>query len=93
MVLASSTTGDGVPEVWDRLTAMHAHLQETAQLDALRARQAKAWLWSEIRSGLLDRFRADAGVADALGKLEAEVEHGALSPTAAAQQLLDRFSG
>jgi LAO/AO transport system kinase len=90
-LLVSSTEGTGVDEVWDHLTAAHAHLDRTGQLARLRARQAKAWLWDEIGAGLTDRFRADPRVAPDLARLEDGVVAGDVAPTAAAQQLLDRF--
>jgi LAO/AO transport system kinase len=92
-LLVSSPTGRGVPEVWDQLLALHAHLRDTGQLERLRAHQARAWLWDEIRSGLAERFRTDPRVAPVLADLEAEVESSGTAPTAAAQQLLDRFTG
>ena len=54
----------------------------------LDAGQAKAWLWDEIRAGLLDRFRAQPATQAALARLEAAVTAGEISPTVASQQLL-----
>ena len=54
-------------------------------------RQARAWLWSELSAGLTERFRHDERVADELPKLQAAVEAGEVSPTAAAQRLLDHL--
>ena len=90
VLLVSSPTGAGVPEVWDQVASAHRHLQGTGQLDELRSGQARAWLWDEIRTGLVDRFRADPATRDALTALERAVTAGDLAPTAAAQQLLDR---
>jgi LAO/AO transport system kinase len=91
-LLVSSTEGTGVAEVWDEIVAAHAHLRDTGQLASLRAGQARAWLWDELRAGLLDRFRAHAGVDDALRAAEAEVVAGATAPALAAERLLDRYA-
>jgi LAO/AO transport system kinase len=87
-LLASSVTGTGVAEVWEAVTDVHAQLAGSGQLDGVRSRQAKAWLWDELRTGLLERFRADPVIAAQLTELEQEVMAGTLAPTAAAQRLL-----
>ena len=91
-LLVSSPTGEGIAEVWDHMVAAHRHLASTGQLDALRADQARAWMWDELRAGLVERFRQDPAVAAELGGLEAAVRAGTVAPTAAAQSLLDRFT-
>jgi LAO/AO transport system kinase len=87
-LLASSPTGTGIAEVWQAIGTVHAALAESGELDGLRARQAKAWLWDELRTGLLDRFRADPTVRSQLAALEAAVIAGEVAPTVAAQRLL-----
>ena len=91
-LLVSSTTGTGVPEVWQAVEAVHQHLRATGQLDALRAGQAKAWLWDEIRSGLLEHFRAEHPRTE-IDAIEAAVMAGEVAPGVAAQQLLDGIDG
>ncbi|MCB1038161.1 MAG: hypothetical protein KDA94_01310, partial [Acidimicrobiales bacterium] len=76
-------------EVWSQVGAIHAHLAANGELAALRAEQARAWLWDELRSGLVDRFRRAPRTQELLGDLEAAVVAGEVSPTAAAQRLLD----
>ncbi len=87
--LVSSTAGTGIDEVWDAITAAHGVLRDSGQLQHLRAGQARAWLWDEIRTGLLERFRAQPSTQAALADLEAAVVAGEVSPTVAAQRLLD----
>lgn len=91
-LLVSSPNGTGIAEVWAHLVAAHHHLLSSGQLDGLRADQARAWLWDEVKAGLTERFRANQGVAGALPGLEAAVLRGEAAPTAAAQQLLDAFA-
>lgn len=92
-LLVSSPSGTGVPEVWDHLRAAHHHLEVSGQLAGLRAHQATAWMWDEVRAELARRFRQDPAVQAVLADLERAVEAGRTTPTAAAQQLLDRFTG
>jgi LAO/AO transport system kinase len=92
-LLVSSPTGVGIAAVWDQVTAVHQVLAASGQLAAVRAHQAKAWLWDEIRSGLLDRFRHAPSTQAQLTDLEAQVAAGEVSPTVAAQRLLEGLSG
>lgn len=92
-LLVSSPAGIGIAEVWSVVTSAHAHLRASGQLDAIRADQARAWMWDEVRAGLTDRFRTDPRVTPALAALETAVRAGDIAPTAAAQQLLDTFTG
>ena len=91
-LLVSSPTGTGVPDVWGHLSDAHRHLVATGQLADLRAHQATAWMWDEVRAELAHRFRSSPRVQDVLADLERAVEDGRTAPTAAAQQLLDRFT-
>jgi LAO/AO transport system kinase len=91
VLLASSIEGTGVPEVWAQLTAGAERLRASGAFDAARADQAVAWMWSEVRDGLLDGFLADAGVQAQLAESEAQIRAGERSPTSAAQALLDRM--
>ena len=91
--MGSAATGDGMPELWAAIGAAHDRLRADGSLDALRAQQARAAMWSEVTDELLDRLRDHPGVRERLAELEAAVGEGALSPTAAAHDVLARFLG
>ena len=88
VLLASALEGTGVDEVWQAIRRFEEHLRAEGLLDALRAEQAVAWMWSEMREHLLDAFRRDEKVAARLEEVEAAVRAGRLSPTTAAHELL-----
>jgi LAO/AO transport system kinase len=88
-LLASSTTGEGIPEVWTAVTDAHAALVASGGLARMRAHQAVAWMWTELRGALEHRLRQDPAVAASLPGLEAEVASGTTSPSVAANRLLD----
>jgi LAO/AO transport system kinase len=90
VLACSAVENTGVDEVWSAVEAFHAAVGDEA-LGANRARQAVAWLWSEVQDTLLDRLRDDPSVAARVAPLEAEVAAGTRTPTAAARELLDRF--
>ncbi|MEY2402793.1 MAG: GTPase [Acidimicrobiaceae bacterium] len=89
VVVTSALQGDGIDQVWTLITAHAKTLRDSGALTSLRAEQAKAWLWNEIREGLLDRLKANERVQELLPTVEPAVAEGRLSPTSAAQRLLN----
>jgi len=85
----SARTGTGVEEVWEAVLEHRRTLEGTGALGHLRAEQARAWLWSEVRERLLGGLRSDPEVQRLSPLLEAKVLAGELAPPAAAQELLD----
>ncbi len=93
-VMSCSALGStGIVEIWEAVERFTEALEQSGELRTARAQQATAWLWSEISDTLLDRFRADPAVAELLHDAEAAVATGTRTPTRAARQLLDRFTG
>ena len=90
VLAASALDGTGVDETWAAIESCTAHLRSTGALDKLRANQAVAWMWDEIRETLLDAFRRDPRVAARWDDVEAAVRDGRTSPASAARDLLDR---
>jgi len=93
VMTCSALTSTGITEIWDAVTRFIASVGASGELVDARAHQATAWLWSEISDTLIDRFRADPVVAVQLHEAEAAVASGLRTPTRAARQLLDRFTG
>jgi LAO/AO transport system kinase len=91
VVLASALEGRGVDECWAAVEEHHRTLTEAGALGPRRAEQAKAWMWAELSSGLLERLRQDPAAATAAARLEADVVAGKLPPTVAAERVLDTF--
>jgi len=87
----SAITGEGVPELWEAVERSHDALRAQGHLEALRAEQSVAWMWSEVTADLLDALRAHPDVRDGLDELEAAVAAGTRSPASAAEELLRRF--
>jgi hypothetical protein len=48
-------------------------------------------MWAEIRNGLVERLRATPEVAKQVEKLEQAVRDNRLSPTSAADELMEIF--
>jgi LAO/AO transport system kinase len=90
-IAISGQTGAGLDELWAIVDEHHAALRASGELAALRADQQRLWMWALIRDQLETRFRRHPGVVAQLGRLEAAVQAGALSSTAAADELLAAF--
>ncbi len=80
----------GMDEVWRAVERFRATIGPAA-LAERRTRQARAWMWREIEEGLIAELRAHPKVARDLSELERQVADGAITPTAAARTILDRF--
>jgi LAO/AO transport system kinase len=93
VLTCSAATGVGVPEVWETVGRYRATLAASGALDARRAEQARAWMWSEIAETLTDAFRRHPAVRADLTGAERAVTRGDATPTAAARGLLEKFLG
>ncbi len=89
VLAASATRGEGLAEFWLAVEALRAAMVASGEFAARRRRQALAWMWELIASGLDLRFRAQPQVRARLPQLAAAVEAGSIDAAAAARQLLD----
>ena len=87
VLTCSATEGTGLDAVWNQLQAHRHHLERTGQLAEQRRSQDVRWMWSTIDDRLLTRFRV--AVRDRAAALEDQVRRGDITPTAAAEALLD----
>jgi LAO/AO transport system kinase len=85
----SAARGEGVAAFWNEVVRCRDALAAAGELAAKRRRQALAWTWTLIDSGLRERFRSDKGVRAALPTSLDQVAAGILTPTAAARRLLE----
>ena len=89
--LASSLLGTGMTDIWHDVEAFYEALRESGEFDRRRADQARAWMWTEIREGLLGTLKSHTAAMALADQLEGQVLTGAVSPIAAARQVLDAF--
>lgn len=85
----SSVTGEGIPEVAERIDAAHVALRDSGELSRQRARQRRDWLWTEITEGIRTRILTDPKLARGLADAERAVVDGELSPVTAARRLFE----
>jgi LAO/AO transport system kinase len=89
----SGLTGAGLDELWTVIAEHRAQLEASGELAKLRASQQRTWMWALIRERLEQTFRDHPAVAARLAELQAEVEAGTITSSAAADELLAAFAG
>ena len=93
VLTCSSLEGGGVPEIWTRIGDFREIVEESGALERKRADQARRWMWGEVDENLLSAFRRHPNVREKLSELEEKVSQARVTPSAAAQMLLDAFRG
>jgi LAO/AO transport system kinase len=85
----SALKGEGLATFWSAVTRFRGLQEGSGRLQSRRRRQALAWMWERIESGLKQAFREDPQVQGLLPELTRQVEQGTLAASTAARQLLD----
>jgi LAO/AO transport system kinase len=89
VLTCSALTGEGLDEVWASVREHRDRLRDERLLQRRRDDQQVEWMWSLFRDRALDRLTRHQGVRALRARLEADVRDGRLTPTQAAEQLLD----
>ena len=87
----SALEGQGIAQAWAVVEDFCAVLTESGELEGLRARQAKAWMWAETAAELLADLRNHPAVSSLVPELEAAVLAGELPAIVAAQRLIETY--
>jgi LAO/AO transport system kinase len=89
----SALEGSGLTELWDTVLEHRRVLTEAGEFEARRRAQQVDWTWSMVRDAVLDRVLTHPEVKKIRGAIEQRVRDGELTPTLAAQQILDTAAG
>jgi LAO/AO transport system kinase len=92
VLTCSAQESTGLEDVWQQIEAHQATLARTGALESHRRDQQIAWMWNLVEDRLLARFHQHEGVRALTADLEHDVRGGAMTATAAAEQLLDAFT-
>jgi len=87
----SAATGEGLDALWKAIEAHRAALAQHGRLEPRREEQRVRWVWARVEEGLMDAFRAHAGVAERLPDLLERARLGAAPAAQVAEQLLKTF--
>ena len=87
VVTVSGLADLGLDALWAAVLDHRAKLTATGELEAKRRRQDGKWMWALVEERLHARLSQDAASRDRVAALERQVTEGALSPTAAADEI------
>lgn len=93
VLTCSALTGAGVPEIWRAVEEFGKAGQAGGGIKKRRAAQGRAQMWTEIGDALMAALQADRRAKQAIPKLEARLDKAAITPGAAARELLKAFLG
>ena len=92
MVTCSALQNIGIVELWKSIEEHRRVTTESGEFEERRKRQLLKWMWSMVRDWLMSELRNHPAVKDAIRGIEEEVLAGKLTPTLAAEGILERFS-
>lgn len=85
----SALHGDGLQELWQTVLKHRQTLSDAGEFEARRRTQQVDWTWSMVRDAVLDRVLSHPEVKAHRAELERQVRDGELTPTLAAQHIID----
>jgi LAO/AO transport system kinase len=91
--VCSALTGEGIPQVWERIEKFYGDLEPGGVIAKRRQQQSVDWLADLIRDELLRRFDRHPGVQARLPGLRESLLRGEITAVAAARLLLAEFDG
>jgi LAO/AO transport system kinase len=91
--LASAIKATGLEDIWQCMEEFCTDLKATGEFEERRRDQARSWMWTEIKEGLISSLETEGDLKGLLSELEASVAEGRLSSRAAAQQVLAKYRG
>jgi LAO/AO transport system kinase len=85
----SALEGTGLAELWQTVLKHRQVLTDAGEFDARRRKQQVDWTWAMVRDTVIDRVLSHPDVRKIRARVERQVRDGELTPTLAAQQILD----
>jgi LAO/AO transport system kinase len=91
VLTCSAQEGTGLGDLWEHVQRHRAVLESTGDLDRRRREQQVEWTWNLVQDRLLTRLHAHLAVRAIAPGLEQRVRDGSVTPTTAADEILDAF--
>lgn len=88
VLTCSALEQTGIEAAWDTVLAYRKKLTATGEFNQKRRNQALDWMWMLVEEGLKARFHGNREIHAHLPKIKQALESGAITPTAAANELL-----
>lgn len=93
VLTCSALTNVGLDELWAQVELHRVKLSESGELVQKRRDQQVRWMWSMLDDRLREDLRSHPAVVASLARVQAQVEQGLITPTAAADEIWERYSG
>jgi LAO/AO transport system kinase len=87
VITFSALTGDGIAQLWTKVSEHRERMSTAGALAARRREQQVKWMWSLLEERVTARLRSDPALRARLPKLEAAVAAGHTSPAIAVDEL------
>jgi LAO/AO transport system kinase len=92
VLTTSALEGEGIVELWERVLAHQAHAEAAGHRLARRRAQSIAWLRELVQDGVGRVLARDPEVASLVAALEDRVSRFEVTPVAASNEVIRRFS-
>jgi LAO/AO transport system kinase len=89
VITYSALTGNGVAQLWQKILDHRKAMDASGDFAARRRNQQIKWMWSMLEQRMLARLRADTSIRGKVKKIEIEVAAGRLTPSLAAEQIVE----
>jgi LAO/AO transport system kinase len=93
VALCSAKTGEGIPEVWQRMERFFRELEPKGVIAAHRQQQSVDWLTDLIRDEVQRRFHHHPRVQARFSEIRDSLRRGEITVVSAARTLLAEFDG
>ena len=90
IVLTEATRGEGVPELWEKIAAHRAHLEESGQLDERRRSNLAGEVFAVASARAKTHLEHAVSDDPELRRLLDEVQRRELDPLSAVREILDK---
>jgi LAO/AO transport system kinase len=92
VVTYSALTGSGIAELWQKILDHRIAMNASGDFAARRRDQQVKWMWAMLEQQTMARLRSDASVRARVKKIESEVAAGRLTPSLAAEQIMEMLT-
>ncbi|MEX0927828.1 MAG: methylmalonyl Co-A mutase-associated GTPase MeaB [Balneolales bacterium] len=89
--LCSSVTGDGISRVWDEVNEYIGKGKQTGHFETKRRDQLYGWMTRMTEEAVLQDFREDDRMRNALAAFRSQLEKGETTPVIARNKLLNLY--
>lgn len=90
-ITMSAVEHEGVDEFWEHVQNHNKAMLESGVFEHNRREQQVQWMWSMVHETLLQRLNTDPNVVEMKKLVEDQLRHAHITPTLAAERILNAF--